>query len=335
VEKELSGVERVFISPDGALNLIPFELLRDPEGKFLIEKYTFNYLAAGRDLVGFGEKKTGAGRPLLVGDPDFDLNPKQRAQALDKVGTSADRASNAVRSADLRGMNFKRLAGTRAEVSAIGDLLGRERCEVFLDNSALEELLQSRKAPRFLHLATHGFFLKDQEVAAAPGFRGVVLDMDQPFAKPAGPRVSVENPLLRCGLALAGANRAGSVEQGSDGILTADEVLSLPLRGTELVVLSACETGLGEVKKGEGVYGLRRVFTQAGARSLVMSMWSVPDRETQELMVEFYRNAVSGKMDRCQALRQAALKQKEVVRQRYGQDHPFYWGAFVFLGQAD
>jgi CHAT domain-containing protein len=147
--------------------------------------------------------------------------------------------------------------------------------------------------------------------------------------------MAMENPLLRCGLALAGANRAGSVEQGSDGILTADEVLSLPLRGTELVVLSACETGLGEVKKGEGVYGLRRVFTQAGARSLVMSMWSVPDRETQELMVEFYRNAVSGKMDRCQALRQAALKQKEVVRQRYGQDHPYYWGAFVFLGQAD
>jgi len=162
-----------------------------------------------------------------------------------------------------------------------------------------------------------------------------MLEMEQPFAKPAGPRVSVENPLLRCGLALAGANRAGSVEQGSDGILTADEVLSLPLRGTELVVLSACETGLGEVKKGEGVYGLRRVFTQAGARSLVMSMWSVPDRETQELMVEFYRNAVSGKMDRCQALRQAALKQKEVVRQRYGKDHPYYWGAFVFLGQAD
>jgi CHAT domain-containing protein len=335
VEKELSGAERVFISPDGALNLIPFELLRDPEGKFLIEKYTFNYLAAGRDLVGFGEKKAGAGRPLLVGDPDFDLNPKQRAQALDKAGTNADRASNAVRSADLRGMSFKRLPGTRAEVSAIGDLLGRERCEVFLDNSALEEVLQSRKAPRFLHLATHGFFLKDQEVAATSGFRSVVLDMDQPFAKPAGPRVAVENPLLRCGLALAGANRAGSVEQGSDGILTADEVLSLPLRGTELVVLSACETGLGEVKKGEGVYGLRRVFTQAGARSLVMSMWSVPDRETQELMVEFYRNAVSGKMDRCQALRQAALKQKEVVRQRYGQDHPYYWGAFVFLGQAD
>jgi CHAT domain-containing protein len=336
VEKELSGVERVFISPDGALNLIPFELLRDPEGKFLIEKYTFNYLAAGRDLVSLGEKKANAGKPLLLGDPDFDLNPKQRAQAVDSVGARADdRAANAARSADLRSMSFKRLPGTRAEVSAIGDLLGRERCEVFLDNSALEEALQSRKAPRFLHLATHGFFLKDQEVAATSGFRSVVLDMDQPFAKPAGPRVAVENPLLRCGLALAGANRAGSVEQGSDGILTADEVLSLPLRGTELVVLSACETGLGEVKKGEGVYGLRRVFTQAGARSLVMSMWSVPDRETQELMVEFYRNAVSGKMDRCQALRQAALKQKEVVRQRYGQDHPYYWGAFVFLGQAD
>jgi CHAT domain-containing protein len=159
--------------------------------------------------------------------------------------------------------------------------------------------------------------------------------MDQGFTRPPGPRVNLENPLLRSGIALAGANQAGSSGQGSDGILTADEVLGLRLWGTELVVLSACETGLGEVKTGEGVFGLRRAFAQAGARSMVMSMWSVPDRETQELMVEFYKNILSGKLDRCQALRQAALAQKKVVQQRYGQDNPFFWGAFVFLGQAD
>jgi CHAT domain-containing protein len=100
-----------------------------------------------------------------------------------------------------------------------------------------------------------------------------------------------------------------------------------------MVVLSACETGLGDVRTGEGVYGLRRAFTQAGAKSVVMSMWSVPDAETKELMIEFYRGAQSGKMNRCQALRQAALKQMAVAKQRYGDPHPFYWGAFVFMGE--
>ena len=116
-------------------------------------------------------------------------------------------------------------------------------------------------------------------------------------AKQAGRKVKIENPLLRSGIALAGANNAlksGGTER-SDGIVTAEKILSLKLRGTDMVVLSACDTGLGEVKAGEGVYGLRRAFTQAGTRSLVMSMWQVPDQETKELMVEFYKNIRSGR----------------------------------------
>ena len=101
------------------------------------------------------------------------------------------------------------------------------------------------------------------------------------------------------------------------------------------MVLSACETGVGDVKNGEGVYGLRRAFTQAGAKSLVMSLWEVPDRETKELMVSFYKNLQSGKMNRAASLRQAALKQRETVKARYGSDNPYYWGAFVFLGEAE
>jgi CHAT domain-containing protein len=248
-QEKLGGAKRVFISPDGALNLIPLELLRDPEGRYLIETYTFNYLAAGRDLASFGEKKASAEKPLLVGDPDFDLDAKQRASVLADAGLSIDTAASTTRSAELGGMHFNRLPGTRKEVSAIGDLIGKDRCEVLLDRSALEEALMLHKAPAILHLATHGFFLKDQEVAAMAGFRGIgALEMEHPFVRPIGPGVTVENPLLRCGLALAGANRAGSSEKGGDGILTADEVLSLSLRGTELVVFSACETGLGEVK---------------------------------------------------------------------------------------
>ena len=100
-----------------------------------------------------------------------------------------------------------------------------------------------------------------------------------------------------------------------------------------MVVLSACETGLGEVRTGEGVFGLRRAFTQAGTKSLVMSMWQVPDKETKELMVEFYKNIISGRMNRCQALRQATLKEMKVVKERYGHTNPYYWGAFVFMGE--
>jgi CHAT domain-containing protein len=103
--------------------------------------------------------------------------------------------------------------------------------------------------------------------------------------------------------------------------------------GTDMVVLSACNTGVGEAKRGEGVFGLRRAFTQAGAKSLVMSMWSVPDKETKELMVEFYKNILSGKMNRCQALRHAALKEFKIVKERYGFPNPLFWGAFVFMGE--
>ncbi len=144
--------------------------------------------------------------------------------------------------------------------------------------------------------------------------------------------VPFENPLLRSGIVLAGVNPA--VKAGrSDGIVTAEKILGLKLQGTELVVLSACETGLGDIQVGEGVYGLRRVFLQAGAQSLVMSLWSVPDDETKELMTQLYRNLLSGNMPRNQALRQAALQQMKLVEQRYGTPDPFYWGAFIFLGQ--
>jgi CHAT domain-containing protein len=176
----------------------------------------------------------------------------------------------------------------------------------------------------------------------APGLfsRGTVLsfksnDSDDVFLTPSTslPLGRFENPLLRSGIALAGANTALDTEGDSIGIVTAEKILGLKLRGTEMVVLSACDTGLGDVQSGEGVFGLRRAFTQAGAKSLVMSLWSVPDKETQELMVQFYKNILSGRMNRCQALRQAVLNQMQIVKERYGFPHPLYWGAFVFMGE--
>jgi len=336
LKKSLGEVKEVFISPDGNLNMIPFEVLQGPDGKYLIEEYTFNYLAAGRDVVGFGEIKEEGGKTLLMGDPDFDLGTEEKGPTLRRLSLTEGKTQEGTRrSSEMGGFSFQRLPGTREEVEGIRTLLGKDKADAYTGKEALEEVLRQKGTPRILHLATHGFFLSDPDLSAIrEDFMGRGIEL---VVMPAhiGKRVKFENPLLSSGIALAGANNAlkSGEPQKSDGIVTAEKILGLRLRGTDMVVLSACDTGLGEVKTGEGVYGLRRAFIQAGAKSLVMSMWSVKDRETKELMIEFYRNALSGKMNRCQALRQAALKQMKVVKERYGNSNPFYWGAFVFLGE--
>jgi CHAT domain-containing protein len=193
------------------------------------------------------------------------------------------------------------------------------------------------KTPRILHLATHGFFLKDIEFSPLKHLsskRGISI-VKANKKNLSIQRIKIENPFLQSGFVLAGANSTlkSSDSKNFDGIVTAEKILGLKLMGTDMVVLSACNTGVGEAKRGEGVFGLRRAFTQAGAKSLVMSMWSVPDKETKELMVEFYKNILSGKMNRCQALRQAALKEFKIVKERYGFPNPLFWGAFVFMGE--
>ena len=338
VKKELGDVREVFISPDGHLNLIPFEVLQGPDGRFLIEDYTFNYLSAGRDMLGFGAAREKGGKALLMGDPDFDMGAEDKDVALRKLVLSDARKGGSVkRSLDMRGFHFTRLPQTRKEVNTILSLLGKNRAEIFTGTEALEEVLMQKKSPKILHLATHGFFLSDlnlSDLEDERSERGLIIPQSM-SKEPKGKKIRIENPLLRSGIALSGANNAlrSSEAHRSDGIVTAEKILGLRLRGTDMVVLSACETGLGEVKTGEGVFGLRRAFTQAGAKSLVMSLWSVPDKETQELMVAFYKNIQAGKLNRCQALRQATLKQMKIVKDRYGIANPFYWGAFVFMGE--
>ena len=218
--------------------------------------------------------------------------------------------------------------------------MGKEKLREFeqTGKKALEEILMNSPGPEILHLATHGFFLSDRS-ESAPGTRGwqeaQLPSITGDAAERIQRKINVENPLLRSGILLAGAKRSLlSNDTGiNDGIVTAEKILGLNLHGTQMVVLSACDTGLGEIKTGEGVFGLRRAFTQAGAKSLVMSLWKVPDRETKELMVRFYRNIKAERMNRCQALRQAALDQMDIVRKRHGSPDPRYWGAFVFMGQ--
>jgi tetratricopeptide (TPR) repeat protein len=324
IQAQLGKSREIFLSPDGDLNLIPFEVLQGSDGKYLIENYTFNYLASGRDMIGFGSVRARAGKSLLLGDPNFNASGKGASGAAD----------DSRRSADLRGIQFGRLPGTLEEVKAIQKILGPGNAVLKTGKQADETALFQTRSPQILHLATHGFFLTDQQLDAfrEEGPHGGRVGKSG-LKRAEAPRI--ENPLLRSGLALAGANQAISSRNPSQsgGLLTAEKVLSLRLEGTDLVVLSACETGLGEVRRGEGVYGLRRAFVQAGTKGLVMSMWSVPDKETMELMTQFYTNLTKHRLTPNAALRKAALAEMKIVKDRYGQAHPLFWGAFIYLGE--
>ena len=191
--------------------------------------------------------------------------------------------------------------------------------KTYTGGEALEERVKALRYPRVLHIATHGKFDKNQEMKYDD--RLMMGETTQRF----------ENPMLKSMLLMAGAVTTLNSNESTpynvdDGLLTAFEAQNLYLDSTELVVLSACETGLGEVKNGEGVYGLQRAFIQAGARCLIMSLWRVPDQQTQELMVSFYTLWLSGKTKQ-----QAFKEAQNEIRKKY--KTPFYWGAFVMVGE--
>lgn len=319
----LRDSKEIFISPDGVLNLIPFEILITPSGRYLIQDVVFNYLAAGRDVLGFGQFKNKVGKSILIGNPDYNLDAELKEKTVQEIGLKlpAKPQSTSLLSRDLHGFFFEDLPKTQQEVETIQTILGVDKAQLFVGKEALEEVLTSIVSPRILHLATHGFFLPNQEPSSI-------------FENDSHPPI-FDNPLIRSGIAMAGANMAVASNQAKegDGIFTAEKVLALKLQGTELVVLSACQSGLGEVKTGEGVFGLRRAFSQAGAKSMIMSMWSVPDEETKNMMETFYKNYVTDSMDRSHALNQAILQEMEVVRSTYGHTNPYFWGAFVFSGE--
>jgi tetratricopeptide (TPR) repeat protein len=285
---------RLIVSPDGELHKLPFGALRTPDGQYLIEQRVVSYVASGRDLVR-GKSGVAPGMMLvLAANPAFDDRAVLRSGGV--------RSRSAIRAADYQHVEYPPLPGTAGEAQAIPPLLSGTK-KIYVGKEASESAVRSVRSPRVLHLATHGFFLKDPaEDSQLPdplGRRGRGVF-----------RGDAAGPMVRSGLALAGANHADEVAQGDDGILTALEVSDMDLYGTDLVVLSACETALGEVKAGEGVYGLRRAFVLAGARNLVMSLWPVSDKITRDQMERFYQ-AYSDGQDAAAALTAA---QRDTIR---------------------
>jgi CHAT domain-containing protein len=331
------------ISPDGALWLVPWAALPLDDKTYVIEKHTVRYLVSGRDLVMRAfEGKGKRDESVLMADPDFDIEPKEAATLTAKLLGKQLLPSNArplaarddplaTRSGSAIG-RVSRLPGTASEAVAIKPKLqayADEEPWMYRGKNALEGVFKAFHGPKVVVLSTHGFFLDDQEFKD-PGRAGLDGENGRLLTKKGN---LPENPLLRCGLLLAGCNESDKAKPGQeDGVLTGLEIVGCDLRGTELVVLSACETGLGQVRNGEGVAGLRQAFQLAGAQTVVASLWQVSDRDTALLMTDFFDGLARGK-SKAEALRDAQLTRIKAHRDSNGAAHPFFWAAFTVTGK--
>lgn len=313
------GIEKIYLSPDGVYNQINLNTIKNPAtNKFMLDEFEIRLVTNTRELIEVRPSSSNSASALLIGFPKFNLDAvsessgTQVTRSLSPSGT----LSRGLRGGLLRQLRgdggISVLPGTQVEINQIAKLT--KDPEIFMEDLAAEGLIKQVISPMILHVATHGYFLDDENLPENPAEKSTY----------------VPSPLLKSGLLLAGSEnflRDGTPanDAGDDGILTAYEAMNLKLEDTELVVLSACETGLGVVKNGEGVYGLQRAFKMAGAKNMIMSLWQVDDAATQQLMSTFYEEKTKH-TDTPTAFRIAQQKLKEVY------PHPFFWGAFIMVG---
>jgi CHAT domain-containing protein/Tfp pilus assembly protein PilF len=323
----LGNMTRLLISPDGSLNLVPFAALADERGRYAVERYSISFLTSGRDLLRLQTPRESKGGPLLVAAPDFGRRTQVEASRLDKQekdATEGEVNEESARSA-INDFYFPPLPDAEREGEALRALL--PDATLLTKGRATKAALAQVRSPKLLHIATHSFFLEDQQSALAGerGARALIDDPERALQRLEQSGVRIESPLLRSGLALAGVNEH---KEDDNGILTALEVTGLNLWGTKLVALSACDTGVGEVKNGDGVHGLRRALVLAGAETQMMSLWAVSDKATRELMVAYYGRLKQGQ-GRGEALRRVQLEMLKNVNRR----HPYYWASFIQSGE--
>ncbi|WP_420317392.1 CHAT domain-containing protein [Ekhidna sp.] len=335
IARRLEGIKKIYFAPDGVYNQISIYTLQNPGTKdYLLNEINLALVTNTKDLLAESQPFEDGGRSVFFGYPQYSMGSNLSGDSEDRGvrGVRGARGSRGKTSKEELSRSIPRgvrgnlvrymqsfnglgmLPGTKKEVELIDSLYAandRKRDTYFLD-AALEGTVKGVNNPNILHIATHGFFLEQDSDAQS----------DDAY---------VQNPLLRSGLILAGANdfiQTGTIDEadGNDGILTAFEAMNMNLDKTDVVVLSACETGLGEIKNGEGVYGLQRAFQIAGADAIIMSMWTVDDDATQELMTTFYQEWLSHG-DKQLAFNTAQKK----LREKYNK--PYYWGAFVMIGE--
>jgi len=332
LEESIDEYNTIFLAPDGDLNLVSFAGLKNMKGKYLVEDIILHYLDAGRDIVRLRQQDIHPSNGLLaIGDPDYDASPDARTEAKENSNPPAeDRAQPTkvtyrgplARNYAPSDITVASLPGSRFEVERVMESWPEETAgpEVVLMGASASEDNFVRLAPgnRIIHLATHGYY--------SP-LKKPTIDNEMEES-----RGEFENPLLFSGLFLAGGNLHGSgaVDLGlEDGILTAEEIRTLNLKGTQVVTLSACESGHGDIWPGEGVYGLRRAFQIAGARTVVSSLWKIPDWATAEFMSKLYTDPnvpVSTRIREMQLAKIADLRSQGIS------DHPYSWAAFIAIG---
>ena len=331
LEPALAKVTRVYVSLDGILNQVALNIVPDENGKLLLDKYDLRVVLSTRDLLR-ESPPSAAKSAVLIGNPLFTIDQAVQVAAARPHRTTLRGSDEAAgtptagrRETSLRGPPWEPLPGTKGELQQVGSVLRTHRWTVAMHEGkdAVVEAIKAVRAPRLLHVATHGDFAADPAEERRETFS--LMGVDSP-----GQPSILNDPMLRSGLFFTGANRyrAGlpPLAGADDGVLTAYEASQLNLNGTELVVLSACKTGLGQARHGEGVFGLRRAFQVAGAQAVMMTMWKVPDQETHELMTLFYQKWLGG-ADKHEALRAA----QQELRKTY--PDPSSWGAFVLVGR--
>jgi CHAT domain-containing protein len=317
---QLRNVSQIFVVPDGAISTVSFAALPAVGGGYLIEHAPrIHYLTTERDLL-MSDRAQTATSLLAIGNPDFGIHSSSSA--------STSSARSALCGA-VGGLRFDDLPGARAEAREIASLWGSDATVLTGREATKAAVIRIVEGRRVVHLATHGFFLDspcDRSRSSTRSVGGLVRT-----AAPAND--SDENPLLLSGLAFAGANRPTDASGGiGNAILTAEEIVGLSLQDAEWVVLSACDTGLGAIRAGEGVFGLRRAFQIAGARTVIMSLWSVDDQATRQWMRALYEARITQHLTTAEAVSAAGLRVLQTRRAQRESTHPFYWAAFVAAG---
>ena len=344
IAERIPGSSKVYFSSDGVYHQINLNTLQNPNtGKYLIEEVDIQLIGSAKSLLKTDQPVQNQQTAILLGRPTYDLNATQHQQVTKNYKAERGTTQDLYNIGEKMALSaFKDLPGTEKETRNIHNKLKTNNWEsyLYLQENALEEVVKEAQSPRVLHIATHGFFLEKNTPESTPVSRdnNQLIDLNINYYTRSGAssfsnahlrQVLQKNPLLRSGIVLTGVSTyAQSPEKydTEDGILTAYEAMNLNLDDTELLVLSACETGKGDVQNGQGVYGLQRGFQTAGVRTVLMSLWNVNDDATQELMTEFYHQWLSGNSKReAFKIAQLALKSKY--------PHPYYWGAFVMVGE--